>query len=163
MSREVEESFESLLEKSFDDLRPGDKVTGIVVSIKATEIQVECGHKYPGYILLSGLSDAPDVRIGDEIDTYVVQVNDRDCMVELSMEHSRAQKNISDWDIRKICDVVREEVLTEVRDNLSQMKPELISLMVDMVVRKVDNNYSSQIEELEMRISELELLLLEQE
>lgn len=162
MSREreeIENYFQSLLEESFMILNRGDKVTGTVCAITATEIQVELGCKYPGYIFLSGLGDAPDVRIGEEINAYVVQVNDRDCMVELSMRPSTNTKNISNRDIRKICDVVREEVLTEVRDNLSQMKPELISSIVDMVVRKVDNHYSSQIEKLEKRISEMERII----
>lgn len=38
MSREVKESFEELLRKTFAELYPGDKVTGIVTAISVTEI-----------------------------------------------------------------------------------------------------------------------------
>lgn len=36
------------------------------------------------------------------------------------------------------------------------MKPELISSMMDTIVRKVDSHYLNQIEKLEKRISKLE-------
>lgn len=59
-------------------------------SITPTEIQVDLGFKYPGYIPLAELSDDPTVKpedlvkVGDEIEAYVMQVSDRDCQVKLS-------------------------------------------------------------------------------
>ena len=50
----------------------------------------------------------------------------------------------------------RNEILEEVRNNLSQMKPDIISSIVEEVVRKIDGRYASQIGRLENRISELE-------
>ena len=87
---EIEKSFAELLEESIKTLNTGDKVTGTVVAITPTEIQVELGIKYPGYIPVDEFSDDPtvkveeQVKVGDEIETYVILVSDRDCMVKLS-------------------------------------------------------------------------------
>ena len=99
---EIEQSFAEMLEESFKTLNTGDKVTGTVVAITPTEIQVELGIKYPGYIPLSELSDDPDVKaediakVGEEIESYVMLVSDRDCMVKLSKKRLDAAKN---WEI----------------------------------------------------------------
>ena len=96
---EIEQSFAEMLEESFKTLNTGDKVTGTVVAITPTEIQVELGIKYPGYIPLSELSDDPDVKVediakvGEEIECYVMLVSDRDCMVKLSKKRLDTVKN----------------------------------------------------------------------
>ena len=96
---EIEQSFAEMLEESFKTLNNGDKVTGTVVAVTPTEVQVELGIKYPGYIPLSELSDDPNakaedvVKVGDEIEAQVVQVSDRDCMVKLSKKRLDAAKN----------------------------------------------------------------------
>ena len=77
---EIEQSFAEMLEESFKILNNGDKVTGTVVAITPTEVQVELGIKYPGYIALTELSDDPTakvediVKVGDEIESIVMQV-----------------------------------------------------------------------------------------
>ena len=96
---EIEQSFAEMLEESFKTLNTGDKVVGTVVAITPTEVQVELGIKYPGYIPVSELSDDPDVKVediakvGEEIETYVMLVSDRDCMVKLSKKRLDVQKN----------------------------------------------------------------------
>ena len=96
---EIEQSFAEMLEESFKILNTGDKVTGTVVAITPTEVQVELGVKYPGYIPLGELSDDPDVKVedickvGDEIETYVMLVSDRDCQVKLSKKRLDTVKN----------------------------------------------------------------------
>ncbi len=79
---EIEESFADMLENSIKTLNTGDKVTGTVVAITPTEIQVDLGTKHAGYIPVCELTDDPTakvedlVKVGDEIETYVVRVND---------------------------------------------------------------------------------------
>ena len=96
---EIEQSFAEMLEESFKTLNNGEKVTGTVVAVTPTEVQVELGIKYPGYIPISELSDDPNakvedlVKVGDEIEAQVVQVSDRDCMVKLSKKRLDAAKN----------------------------------------------------------------------
>ncbi len=111
---EIEQSFAEMLEESFKTLNAGDKVVGTVVAITPTEIQVELGIKYPGYIPLSEVSDDPEVKVediakvGEEIEAYVMLVSDRDCMVKLSKKRLDAAKN---WEIIENA-VESKEVLT---------------------------------------------------
>jgi len=92
------ESFEELLEKSFKTLNTGDKVTGVVTAIGSTEIQVDLGCKQAGYIPVSELSADPDakvediVHVGDEIETYIVRVNDVEGYATLSKKRLDAVK-----------------------------------------------------------------------
>ena len=93
-----EESFEELLNQSFKTLNTGEKVTGIVTAITPTEVQVDVGAKQAAYIKFSELSDDPSakpediVKIGDEIETYIVRVNDVEGYAELSKKRLDAVK-----------------------------------------------------------------------
>ena len=86
----TEESFEEMLEKSFKTLNTGEKVTGIVTAIGPTEVQVDLGCKQAGYISVDELSADPNVKpedvvkVGDEIEVFVVRVNDQEGTVQLS-------------------------------------------------------------------------------
>ncbi|RHR08894.1 bifunctional 4-hydroxy-3-methylbut-2-enyl diphosphate reductase/30S ribosomal protein S1 [Pseudoflavonifractor sp. AF19-9AC] len=116
---EIEKSFAELLEESIKTLNTGDKVTGTVVDITPTEIQVELGIKYPGYIPLSELSDDPTVKpedvvkVGDEIETYVMLVSDRDCLVKLSKKRLDMVKGWEEIEAAKDDETVMEGFVTE--------------------------------------------------
>ncbi len=85
-----EESFEELLNQSFKTLNTGEKVTGIVTAVGPTEVQVDVGAKQAAYIKASELSDDPNakpedlLKVGDEIEAYIVRVNDIEGFAELS-------------------------------------------------------------------------------
>ncbi|MBR2889102.1 MAG: bifunctional 4-hydroxy-3-methylbut-2-enyl diphosphate reductase/30S ribosomal protein S1 [Oscillospiraceae bacterium] len=85
-----EESFAELLEQSIKTLNTGDKVMGTVIAIGATEVQVELGTKHTGYIPYDEVSTDPSVKpedilkVGDEIEVFVVRVNDQEGTVQLS-------------------------------------------------------------------------------
>ena len=87
---EIEESFADMLERSIKTLNTGDKVTGVITGITPTEIYVDLGTKHAGYIPVSELTDDPTakvedlVKVGDEIETFVVRVNDQEGVVTLS-------------------------------------------------------------------------------
>lgn len=95
---EETESFEELLEKSIKTLHTGEKVVGTVAAIGATEVSVDLGTKQSGYIPLSELSDDPNVKasdlvkVGDEIETFVIRVNDVEGTVMLSKKRLDAVK-----------------------------------------------------------------------
>ena len=116
---EIEKSFAELLEESIKPINNGDKVTGTVVAITPTEIQVELGIKYPGYIPLSELSDDPNVKpedvvkVGDEIETYVMLVSDRDCLVKLSKKRLDMVKGWEEIEAAKENETVVEGFVTE--------------------------------------------------
>ena len=96
---EIEESFAEMLEKSIKTLNTGDKVVGVVVNVTPTEIQVDLGTKHAGYIKQEEYSDDPSVKledavhVGDEIETYVMRVNDQDGIVTLSKKRLDSVKN----------------------------------------------------------------------
>ena len=85
-----EESFEALLEQSIKTLNTGDKVTGVVTGIGNTEISVDLGTKHAGYIPYDEVSADPTVKpedilsVGQEIEVFVVRVNDQEGTVQLS-------------------------------------------------------------------------------
>ena len=98
----VPESFEEMLEKSIKTLHTGEKVTGIVTSITATEVSVDLGTKQSGYIPIAEFTDDTNtniddiIKIGDTIETFVMRVNDVEGMVMLSKRRLDAVKN---WDV----------------------------------------------------------------
>ena len=85
-----EENFAELLEQSIKTLNTGDKVKGIVTGIGNTEVQVDLGTKHAGYIPYDEVSTDPSVKpedilkVGDEIEVFVVRVNDQEGTVQLS-------------------------------------------------------------------------------
>ena len=116
---EMDKSFQEMLEESFKTLNNGDKVTGTVVAITPTEVQVELGIKYPGYIALTELSDDPTVKVedivkvGDEIESIVMQVSDRDCMVKLSKRRLDINKGWEEIEAARENETVVEGFITE--------------------------------------------------
>ena len=115
----VEESFEELLEKSFKTLNTGEKVTGIVTAIGPTEVQVDLGCKQAGYISIDELSADPSVKpedvvkVGDEIETYIIRVNDVEGYAMLSKKRLDAVKVWEDIENAKEEKVTLEGKVTE--------------------------------------------------
>ena len=93
-----EENFEALLEQSIKTLNTGDKVMGTVTAIGNTEIQVDLGTKHAGYIPYDEVSADPSVKpedilhVGDEIEVFVVRVNDQEGTVQLSKKKLEGMK-----------------------------------------------------------------------
>ena len=116
---EMDKSFQEMLEESFKILNNGDKVTGTVVAITPTEVQVELGVKYPGYIALTELSDDPTVKVedivkvGDKIESIVMQVSDRDCLVKLSKRRLDINKGWEEIEAARENESVVEGFVTE--------------------------------------------------
>ena len=85
-----EENFAELLEQSIKTLNTGDKVVGTVTGIGNTEVQVDLGTKHAGYIPYDEVSTDSSVKpedvlkVGDEIEVFVVRVNDQEGTVQLS-------------------------------------------------------------------------------
>ena len=97
----MEENFAELLEQSLKTLNNGDKVTGTVMAIGSTEIEVDLGTKHTAYIPLDDFSSDPTVKpedmvkVGDQIEAIVVHVNDGEGVVRLSKKRLEAGKA---WD-----------------------------------------------------------------
>lgn len=100
MSEIENKSFEEMLNDSLVTLRTGQIVKGTVISVSdAGEVSVNLGYKSDGIIARSEFSDdetvnpADVVKPGDEIEVFVVRVNDGDGNVQLSKKKVDADKN----------------------------------------------------------------------
>ena len=93
-----EENFAELLEQSLKTLNNGDKVTGTVMAVGSTEVEVDLGTKHTAYIPLEDFSGDPNVKpeeavkVGDQIEAIVVHVNDGEGVVRLSKKRLEAGK-----------------------------------------------------------------------
>ena len=114
-----EEDFAELLEQSIKTLNNGDKVTGIVTAIGATEIQVDLGTKHAGYIPVDDFSSDPSVKpedvlkVGDEIEVLVVHVNDSEGTARLSKKRLEAGKAWEEIEAAAESKAVVEGLITE--------------------------------------------------
>lgn len=99
----VEEvSFEQMLEDSLVTLHTGDVVKGTVIQVVGEEVSVNLGFKSDGIIPRGEFSrdttviPSQTVQPGDEIEVFVVRVNDGDGNVLLSRKRIEEQKGMED-------------------------------------------------------------------
>lgn len=97
-AEEKEMSFDEMLEESIKTIYNGDKVTGYVVAITGTEVSVDIGTKYSGFIPTTEFTDdgikvEDAVKVGDTIEAVVVRVNDVEGTVMLSKKRLDAAKS----------------------------------------------------------------------
>lgn len=92
-------------EKSLVTLNTRDIVKGIVIGVSEKGISVNLGYKSDGFVPASEVTDDPDAditsmyKVGDEIEAFVVRVNDVEGEVTLSMkklEMIKGAKEIED-------------------------------------------------------------------
>ena len=111
-------SFDEMLEETLKTIYNGDKVTGLVVAITATEISVDLGTKYSGFIPTleftdEGIKVEDAVKVGDTIEAVVVRVNDVEGTVQLSKKRLDAAKIWTDIEAAVENKTVMEGVVTE--------------------------------------------------
>ena len=115
---ENEKSFDEMLEETLKTIYNGDKVTGVVVAITGTEISVDLGTKYSGFIPTTEFTDdgvkvEDAVKIGDTIEAVVVRVNDVEGTAQLSKKRLDAAKSWNDVEAAVEDGTVLEGVVTE--------------------------------------------------
>jgi 4-hydroxy-3-methylbut-2-enyl diphosphate reductase len=82
---EEDVNFLEAVEASIRTIRNGQRVKGIVTAINGTEVQVDLGLKYAGFIPAAEFeNDETPLKIGDEIEAFVVKVNDAEGTALLS-------------------------------------------------------------------------------
>lgn len=102
MAENNEMNFAEALEETLKPLNSGEVVKGVVIGITPTEVQVDIGNKYDGVIPFDELTNDPAadinelVKIGEEVDVYVVHVSDRDGVVTLSKKKIDAVKGLEE-------------------------------------------------------------------
>ena len=119
---ESELTFEQMLNESFTTLHTGDVVKGTVISISNEEVSVNLNYKSDGIIPKGEFSRDANVlpskvlQPGDEIEVFVVRVNDGDGNVLLSRKRIEDQKGMEEIEVAynnkeiitgKVTDVVK--------------------------------------------------------
>ena len=118
VEKENEMSFDQMLEETLKTIYNGDKVTGLVVAITGTEISVDLGTKYSGFIPTSEFTDdgikvEDVVKVGDTIEAVVVRVNDVEGTAMLSKKRLDAAKMWNDIEDAVESGAVLEGTVTE--------------------------------------------------
>ncbi len=122
-----EMNFAEALEETLKPLTTGDIVKGVVIGITPTEVQVDIDGKYDGVIPFNEMTNDSSanlsdlVKVGDEVDVFVVHVSDRDGVVTLSKKKIDAEKGLqelrADFENKtvlngRIAEIVRGGVVT---------------------------------------------------
>ncbi len=115
---EKELSFDEMLEETLKTIYNGEKVSGTVVSITGTEVSVDLGAKYSGFIPTTEFTDAgvkveDVVKVGDVIEAIVVRVNDVEGTAMLSKRRLDAAKAWNDVEEAAENGAVLEGTVTE--------------------------------------------------
>ncbi len=102
MAENNEMNFAEALEETLKPIRSGEVVKGVVIGTTPTEVQVDIGNKYDGVIPFDELTNDSNadinslVKVGEEVDVYVVHVSDRDGLVTLSKKKIDAVKGMEE-------------------------------------------------------------------
>ena len=117
---------ELLAQSSFDKLKEGAIVPGIVTEIRQNEVVVDIGGKAEGIIPASEFGDLGELQIGSQIDVILEKLEDKDGNPVISYDLAQQKKN---WEnILQKCSegsVVSGRVKTKVKGGL------IVSIGVD--------------------------------
>ena len=117
LNNQEEQSFAEMFEQSEQaqvTLTTGETKTGKVVKVTPTEVVVDLDFKFEGVIKLEDLTDDPDAtpadicKVGDEIEVFIIRVNDSEGVVSLSKKKLEQAKN---WEAI-VAAAENEEILT---------------------------------------------------
>lgn len=98
---EFAQAFEEY-EKSLITLNTRDIVKGTVIAVSDAGVSVNLGFKSDGFVPASEVTDDPNadikelVKVGDEVEVFVVRVNDVEGEVTLSMKKIAAMKGVKE-------------------------------------------------------------------
>ena len=92
---EEKEELNSLYSESFTPLEENTVATGKVVAVSDSDVVVNVGFKSDGLVPINEFRDMPDVKIGDEIEVFVVNTEDALGQLVLSRKKAQAEKA---WD-----------------------------------------------------------------
>ncbi len=92
---EEKDELNSLYSASFTPLEENTVATGKVVAVSASDVVVNVGFKSDGLVPINEFRDMPDVKIGDEIEVFVVNTEDALGQLVLSRKKAQAEKA---WD-----------------------------------------------------------------
>ena len=124
-------SFEEMLNESFKTLHNGSVVKGSVIRVTDNEVFVNLGYKADGVIEKSEFSNDAninlknEVSVGDEIEVFVIKVNDGDGNVVLSKKRLEMNKGFDE--------------LEEAFNNKSILKGKIVDVIKGGLIDNINN------------------------
>ena len=82
-----------LAQSSFDKLKEGSIVSGVITEIRANEVVVDIGGKAEGVISANEFSDLGELQIGSTIEVILEKLEDKEGNPILSYEQAQQKKN----------------------------------------------------------------------
>jgi small subunit ribosomal protein S1 len=89
------ESMATMYDGTFKAINNNEIVTGTIVGISKTDVVVNIGFKSDGLVPLNEFRDMPSIKIGDEIEVYVLSKEDKLGQLILSRKNAKLAKA---WD-----------------------------------------------------------------
>ena len=86
---------ESQYELTLNSITKNEIITGTVVLINTKDVVLNIGYKSDGLVPLSEFRDTPDLKIGDTVDVFVEDQEDKNGQLVLSRKRAKTQKS---WD-----------------------------------------------------------------
>lgn len=140
----------------YGKLRPGIKVKGIIVAIDISKVTVYLGTEFSGYCKLQDLiidtqkKPSDILSIGNELDFIIISVDYVNKTIQLKIEDLDKQQ------YHKHNSSLANEVMSQVQEKLTQMKPALISEIAISVYSQLEKGLAAENAELKNKVSELE-------
>lgn len=120
-NKEKELGFEELFEQSLVELHTGDVVEGTVIGFNDKEAYIDLGYKSDGVIAREQYSTDPNftfkdnLKVGDKVRAFVINVNDREGNVMLSkirVDRDEFSKELDEYlESKKVISVTVSEVV----------------------------------------------------
>ena len=107
------------LDEQMTQFKPGTIIKGTISGIKGNEVLVDIGCKSEGVVSSNEFDDIETIKVGDQIDVMLLQLESDNGMVELSK--SRADKELKWRAILEKChegDIVHGKIASKVRGGL---------------------------------------------
>ena len=86
---------EALYTTTLSSINKDEIVTGTVVHINSKDVVLNIGFKSDGLVPLSEFRDTPDLKIGDTVEVYVEDQEDKNGQLALSRKRAKTQRS---WD-----------------------------------------------------------------
>lgn len=155
-------------------LKKGQIVKGVVKSVDNSGVSVDLGNHISDFATVYNLTIDVDTplnylfSIGDKIQFRVLNTDEFTWIVnlrsiELDIQIEEERKRAKEQKEQERISVIVDEVLSQVQDNLSAMKPGLISEIAVSVYSKIETKMMDENIALKERVCELEKRLLQLE
>ncbi|MBO7545447.1 MAG: S1 RNA-binding domain-containing protein, partial [Paludibacteraceae bacterium] len=92
---QTKEELTAKYDNTLNAVKQGEVVKGIVKAINKREVIVSVGFKSDGIVPAAEFRYNPDLKVGDEVEVYVVTPEDKNGQLELSHKQARAAQS---WD-----------------------------------------------------------------